>query len=57
MNGAHVVALMLLFASLLSAPDLDWAVGSLGWSALGFLAGVGAGYLLWGRRKGTDDDT
>lgn len=49
---AQVIALVAItVGSLVAAPDLHWAVVSLAWSLLGWLAGIGCGWLLWGRRK------
>lgn len=53
MSAQAVAALTLAFVSLLTsvAPDLQWALGAFGWSALGFVAGIGVGWLLWGPSK------
>jgi hypothetical protein len=55
MTATQLLAItaILVGGSILAAPDLGWALGALAWSVLGFLAGIGAGYLLWGRRKDT----
>lgn len=52
MSAAQVVTLLatMIAGTLFAAPDFDWAMGALGWSVLGFLVGIGAGYLLWGRK-------
>jgi len=49
---AVVMAVLIgvLIGGTLPTPDLGWALGSLRWSVIGFLVGIGAGYLLWGRK-------